>query len=160
MACNCMNLAQAGQAAIYIRCLRDALGVTPGTGWDAEAHTALYEVCSRNVDVLSERREDGAAIRAVPFGSEPARTGQYALMFANWQPADSSFWSCLGVTMDQAHKQQEIASGPYWTMMGAAATYIGISESGGVSKIGGMPWWAWLLVAAGLGGAIYLAAKD
>jgi hypothetical protein len=160
MGCNCMSLAQASQAAIYIRCLRDALGVTPGTGWDAEAHRALYDVCSRNVDVLSERREDGAAIRSVAFGAEPARTGQYALMFANWQPADSSFWSCLGVTMSEAHKQQEIGSGAYWSMLGSAATYIGVSEAGGQDKVSGLPFWAWLLIALGVGGVVYLAVKD
>lgn len=159
MGCNCLSAVDLRLATTYIRCLRASLGAPAGESWDQAAHDALYAFVSRQVDVLSERRQDGPTIRAVPFGAEPNNAGTYAIRFGDWQGEGSSFWTCLGMTKADADRSRQDGGGTYWQMIRAAATEIGIAEAGGRSKDDSWPWWVWLLIAAGAVGVV-AAVKD
>ena len=160
MGCNCLTLEQASQAQNYVRCLQQSLGVPVMAKWNDAAHAALYAAASRQVAVLSERHEDGPTIAAVPFGAEPSIAAAYAMRYGDWQQPDSQFWTCLGITKADADAQRQAGFGPYWDTLRAAATHISGTEAGPGERMLGVPWWGWLLIAAAVGGAVYVVAKD
>jgi hypothetical protein len=157
MACNCPSLAQAESGAVYIRCVRGALGLVPSVKWDDAAHVALYAVAARQVEVLSERHQAADTIRAVVFGSEPDVTADYVMRLGDWLPAESEFWLCLGITKAESRVQRLAGSGEHWLALAAAGGSVRASE--GLTKDGGLPLWGWGLAGAAVIFLVWLALR-
>jgi len=160
MACNCPTLAQVEAGAAYLRCVRGMLaGVQPAAKWDEAAHAGLYRYVATQATIRSERGQTAEQIRAVPYGSEPARTAEYVMRFGDWEGAGSQFWACLGLSKADADAQRSAGSGPHWGALSAAGSAVRGSEGGSGFKEG-MPWWGWVLVALGVVAAGYAITRD
>lgn len=115
---------------VFINCLRRSLGLGFGS-WDEEAHAALYSHLASMVEIQQEWSMTPEEIRAVPFGTNAARTMFYAARYpTRYLVAGDAFWTCMGTTADQARQSVSDESGPYWNQVVFAARTIGKAEGG------------------------------
>jgi hypothetical protein len=138
----------------FMPCLREALGLPPGgTMWDQNVHAALYARLSTDAAVQANRKQTAAQIAATAWGSEPETTGGYVMAFApTFLAANNNFWSCLGLSLDDAKAQLGAESGDYYDTSLEAGSAASVAEGG--PELGGLPTWAWALIIAGGLGAV------
>jgi hypothetical protein len=147
-------------AGTFLSCLRRALGVAPAADWNRDAHVALYNALASIINVQDTRRQTPDEIRAVAYAAEPEITGVYAGNYpTRYLTASNSFWTCIGVTRDDAVTQASRASGPYYDAMVSVMNHVRGTEEGTPDKPGGVPWWAWLLVGGAVGAGVYLVVR-
>lgn len=123
-----------------VRCLRASLGAAPSDRWDEDAHRALYDGLSRQIDIRTPRGMTAEAFRAIPFSSEPQATAQYAASYANrYLLAHDRFWTCIGTAQTDAELQQKAGAGPYWDVLTDVTQHVYNTEARIEEKPGGIP---------------------
>ena len=147
-------------AGTLLSCLQRHLGVPSSAKWDEAAHRALYLKLSTIVNVQANRHQTAAEIASVGWGAEADNTGVYAGNFpTSYIVASDPFWSCVGVSRDEAYRQS-VSEGPYRDAMVALMQHVRGAEQASPDKSGGVPWWGWALGGVAVVGGAYLLLRE
>ncbi len=140
-----------GLAESWIGCLNSAMGFQPHVTWTEKSHARLYQLASEMAPELETKYPDLAPLYDRGWGVAVARTTQLAAVLMLEHPGLDAFWSCTGITKEQATEQVAAKSGAYWdAMMNGLAHAYNSEHAPGHSKNDG-PIAAVLLVVGSVG---------
>lgn len=146
----------AADGAAFLRCLLAELGLSASGKWNRDAHTALYTRAAERIDLRGDRAAE--TVRLTAFGANPQEAANFAANLPMGFPADSSFWTCLGIGKSSAVSSMASKSGSYWNAAVGAGYTIAMAE-GGMPKAGrrrGSLVASLLTLAVGTGGLMWL----
>lgn len=145
-------------AAAWIGCLSSAMGFGEHLVWTEKLHARIYQLAAEMRSTLEGRYPDLSPLYDRGWGVDAGRTAQLASVLVLEHPQIAeAFWSCAGITQEQAIEQMRSKSGSYWDVLMSALGAIYNAETTPLHSKNDGPLAGVLLIAGSVGAMLGFA---